>query len=116
MIGAIRIVCATTIAAGVNRMPNVPSGPARDSNRYTTSPTTTGGNPISALSSTVSACRPGKRPTAIAAPSGRPMQAASSVAVRLTRSDNSTIASSFGSRWVTSVQATARLSENVFTG
>ena len=33
MIGAIRIVCAMTIAAGVNRMPNAPSGPARDSRR-----------------------------------------------------------------------------------
>ena len=33
MIGQIRIVCAMTIAAGVNRMPSAPSGPARDSSR-----------------------------------------------------------------------------------
>ena len=44
----------------------------------------------------MSALRPGKRPTAIAAPSGSPMHAASSVAVRLTRSDSSTIVDELG--------------------
>ena len=116
MIGVMRMVCAMIIAVGVNRIPSAPNGPARDSSKYTTSPTTTGGNPIIALSSTVSVCRPGKRPTAIAAPSGRPRHAANSVAVRLTRSDSSTIASSFGSKCVTSEPATARLSEKVFIG
>ena len=33
MIGTIRMVWAITIADGVNRMPNAPSGPERDSNR-----------------------------------------------------------------------------------
>ena len=32
-IGVIRIVCAITIAVGVNSSPNAPSGPARDSSR-----------------------------------------------------------------------------------
>ncbi len=33
MIGTISMVCAITMADGVNRMPNSPSGPDRDSNR-----------------------------------------------------------------------------------
>ena len=42
------------------------------------------------------------------------MQAAKNVAVRLTRSDSSTIATSLGSKCVTRDAATARLSEKVF--
>ena len=48
------------------------------------SPTTTGGRPISAFSTTISAWRPRKRPTAIAAPSGMPISVASTTADRLT--------------------------------
>ncbi len=33
MIGATSTVCAMTIARGVNRRPNSPSGPERDSSR-----------------------------------------------------------------------------------
>ena len=33
MVGVMRIVCAITIAVGVKRMPQEPSGPARDSSK-----------------------------------------------------------------------------------
>ena len=35
MIGATSMICATTIACGVNSMPQAPSGPERDSDRNT---------------------------------------------------------------------------------
>src|SRR3954467_2430166 len=47
-------------------------------------PTTTGGRPLSALSSTISVRRPGKRLTASSAPSGSPSAVAISTAERLT--------------------------------
>ena len=62
MIGAISTVCAMTIPAGVNSQPSAPSGPLRDSSRYTTSPTTTGGNPMAAFSTTMTGWR--QRPRA----------------------------------------------------
>jgi hypothetical protein len=65
MIGATRIVCAITMACGVNKRPHDPSGPERDSDRNTASPTTTGGSPISALSTTITTSRPRKRLRAI---------------------------------------------------
>ena len=58
MIGVTSTVCAITIASGVNSRPNGPSGPERESNRKTDSPTTTGGKPIRALSTTTSGSRP----------------------------------------------------------
>ena len=47
----------------VARSWSAPSGPARPrpARPPTASPTTTGGSPISALSATINACRPGKR-------------------------------------------------------
>ena len=87
MIGVTRMVCATIIACGVNRMPNEPSGPERDSNRYTASPTTTGGSPISAFRTTIAASRPRNRFSARNAPNGTPRIAASATALRLTISE-----------------------------
>src|SRR6056297_3381486 len=69
----------------------MPSGPALDSIRYTNSPTTTGGSPISALSSTVTAPRPRKRNAPTTAPRGRPIRQAMATAVSVTRSDRRTI-------------------------
>ncbi|GAA0569879.1 hypothetical protein GCM10009416_05500 [Craurococcus roseus] len=60
-------------------------------------PATTGGNPIKAFNATTTPRRPGKRATANSAPSGSPTKAASATAVRLTRSDNPTMAASAGS-------------------
>ena len=97
MIGATKIVCATTMARGVNKMPHDPSGPERDSDRNTASPTTTGGSPISALSTTITISRPRKRVRAINAPNGTPISAANSTAARLTISESHTMAYNAGS-------------------
>src|SRR5262249_6655490 len=61
------------------------------------SPTTTGGNPISALRMTITASWPGKRDSATAAPNGTPMSPPKTTADKLTMSDKRTIASSAGS-------------------
>ena len=55
MIGKISNVWAITIAGGVKSNPSDPSGPARESSRYTTNPTTTGGRPINAFIATSTA-------------------------------------------------------------
>ncbi len=56
--------------------PQEPSGPERDSRRKTARPTTTGGRPISALSSDDDGLAAGKRVSASSAPSGMPISAA----------------------------------------
>ena len=48
----ISIVWAMIMAVGVNSQPSPPSGPERESARNTISPATTGGSPISPLTST----------------------------------------------------------------
>src|ERR1041385_2631671 len=113
MIGRIRIVWATTIAEGVKRIPSAPSGPARESKRYTSNPTTTGGKPMSAFSTTITVWRPGKRPTAIAAPIGRPSRAAIATADRLTRRLRKTISISLASRPTSSARAAVRASDMI---
>src|SRR6478672_5185187 len=60
------------------------------------------------------ALRPGKRAIATAAPSGKPMTAEHKVDVRLTASDNATIAVTRGSNCVTIASATEKLSAIVF--
>ncbi len=85
------------IACGVKRIPQEPSGPERDKSRNTASPTTTGGRPMSAFSTTITASRPRKRVSAISAPNGTPISAANIAAERLTASDSRTIAYSAGS-------------------
>ena len=64
MIGVISTAWAMIIAFGVNSRPREPSGPERDSTRKTSRPTTTGGRPISALRTTMTASRPGNRVSA----------------------------------------------------
>jgi hypothetical protein len=44
--GSAMITCAVIMPAGVKSQPRPPSGPLRDKNKYTTSPTTTGGKPM----------------------------------------------------------------------
>ena len=85
------------MAVGVYSRPNTPSGPARDSSRYTPRPTTTGGRPISAFRKTMTGARPGKRRTPTAAPRVMPMTQAENTAVRLTDIDNPTISIRFAS-------------------
>ena len=114
MIGRMSRVCAMTIAGGVNSSPYWPSGPARDSNRYTTSPTTTGGSPINALSRTTKACRPGKRATATAAPIGNASSVANSTALRLTFRLSATISIKLLSHDVIRPSAPHSASANVF--
>jgi hypothetical protein len=92
MIGSTSSAWAMIIAGGLNRRPRLPSGPERDNRRNTARPTTTGGSPMKALSTTMTAARPGNRTSARKAPSGKPTRPASTVALRLTRSDRRTIA------------------------
>src|SRR5215471_7187084 len=73
------------------------------------SPTTTGGSPMRALSTTMTASRPGKRTSARKAPKGMPMRAARSTAERLTMRDSCTIAISAGSAVSTSWSADTSL-------
>src|SRR5213079_1273948 len=63
--------------------------------------------PISALRRTMTVCRPGKRLTAIAAPTGKPTTHEIPTAVRLTRRLNSTMWVSLGSAPATSCNAWA---------
>src|SRR5882762_5164556 len=113
MIGRIRIACAKIIAEGVKRIPSAPRGPARESRRYTSSPTTTGGKPMSAFSNTTTVCRPRKRPTALAAPRGKPSSAAIATADRLTRKLSRTISISLASRPIRSASAALRASDMI---
>jgi hypothetical protein len=71
------------------------------------SPATTGGKPIIAFIRMMSVCRPRKRPTAIAAPSGRPASDAMTTAVMLTRKLSTTISINSGSNVATSRPAMA---------
>ena len=81
------------MAVGVNSNPNTPNGPERDNNMYTTRPTTTGGNPINAFKTAITALRCLKRFTASQAPSGRPKIEAMTTADSVTRKDRTTISS-----------------------
>ena len=94
MIGVISSVCAITMPAGVNSHPSDPNTPLRDSSRYTTKPTTTGGKPIDALSTTTIGTRSRLSVNATHAPSGSAISAAISVAVAPTRSDNNVMSPS----------------------
>ena len=109
MIGKISTACATIIAAGVNRIPREPNGPARDSSRYTNSPTTTGGRPIKPFSNAITPCRPGKRASASQAPRGSASSEAISTATPDTRNDNPAIDSKVLSSEMNSDQARERL-------
>jgi hypothetical protein len=101
------------MALKLNIQPRKPSGPVRDSNRYTTSPTTTEGKASKVLSTVSSASRPAKRATASHAPSTRPSPQASRQAVALTASERPTMVHSHGSKDAISASAVAALSEKV---
>jgi len=109
MMGKISSACATIIAAGVNRMPNAPNGPARDSNRYTSRPTTTGGSPIMPLRIAITPCRPGNCASASQAANGSASSVAASTATPDTRNDSAAIDSSVASSEAISDQASEKL-------
>ena len=91
MIGVARIVCAITMAVGVKSSERKPSGPERERARYSTRPTTTGGNPKNALIKTTTSRRPRKGKIARAVPMGKLMAVAAAVAAKLTLIDSATI-------------------------
>ena len=105
-----------TMAVGVNRMPQEPSGPDRDSNRYTTSPTTTEGSASRVFITPTTRLCPGKRATASQAPSTRPNPAPSKQAVPLTCNDSPTTWARRGSAPRINDPAVTRLSWKVLTG
>ena len=85
------MVCAITIAVGVKSSAREPSGPERERARYSTRPTTTGGNPKNALIKTTTSRRPRKGKIARAVPTGKLMAVAAAVAAKLTLIDSATI-------------------------
>jgi len=109
-------VCAMTIASGVYSSPKPPNGPERDSSRYTTTPTTTEGRPIMPLISTDSVLLPGKRPTAMQAPSGRPISVPSTTAPPLTCSDSTTISATVWSKVASSDMASEKVAAKADIG
>ena len=107
--GTTRMLCATTMAVGVKRMPRLPNGPDRLSSRYTSSPTTTEGSASNVLTPHTATRWPGKRATASQLPSARPNNAPTAQAVRLTRKDSATMPARRASNCVISCQASDRL-------
>jgi hypothetical protein len=95
MIGIARIVCAITMAVGVKSRAREPSGPERERAKYSTRPTTTGGNPKNALIKTTINRRPRKAIIARAVPMGKLMAVAATVAAKLTLIDSATISKKF---------------------
>ena len=91
MIGNTRNVCAMIIASGVKSRPYEPKGPARDSSRYTSKPTTTGGKPMKLFKTAITNERPGKGRRAISAANGRPINVAIKTADVLIFRDSTTI-------------------------
>ena len=98
------------IAIGVNNKPRVPSGPARESTRYTIRPTTTGGRPIKAFKRTTIVVLPGNRKTARAAPNGKPIKLAARTAAKLTCKDKTTISAKLPSKFKIREKAAANAS------
>ena len=76
MMGVIRTVCAITIAPGVNSRPYEPSGPERDNSKIDDQPDDDRRQSHHRVEEDDEGVAAGNRPTAIAAPSGRPSQAA----------------------------------------
>lgn len=85
------MVCAITMAVGVKSSEREPSGPERERAKYSTRPTTTGGNPKNALIKTTINRRPRKAKIARAVPMGKLMAVAATVAAKLTLIDSATI-------------------------
>ncbi len=110
------MACASTIALKLNSHPSDPSGPLRDSSKYTTSPTTTDGTASKVLSTASTAPRPANRATPSQAPSTSPPTLASTNAMALTASDRPTIASNCASKARISFSAVATLSVSELAG
>src|SRR3954469_10325579 len=91
MIGVARMACAITMAEGVKSSSRKPNGPERDSAKYSTRPTTTGGNPNNALINMTNNLRPRNGKMASAVPSGKLSNVAIAVAAKLTPSESATI-------------------------
>src|SRR5258708_27748731 len=95
MMGIARMVWAMTIAAGVKSSAREPRGPERERARYRTRPTTTGGKPKNALIKTTINRRPRKGKIARAAPTGKLIAVATTVAAMLTLIESVTISTKF---------------------
>ena len=96
--GKIKITCAIIIEVGENSNPRVPKGPDLDSKRYTTRPTTTGGNPINELKKTTKAVLPGNCTVASTVPKGSPKTPAIKSAIELTLKDKTIISIKYWSK------------------
>ena len=90
------MVWAITIAAGVNSSAREPNGPERERVRYSTRPTTTGGNPKNAFIRMTITRRPRKEKIARAVPAGKLIAVAAIVAARLMLIDSATISKKSG--------------------
>ena len=112
--GSTSKACANTMALKEKSQPRKPSGPERDSSRYTTRPTTTEGSASAVLRKASTTPRPAKRATPSQAPSTKPRLQASTQAQALTASDRSTMPASTGSSEVMSEKAVRTLSWKVF--
>jgi hypothetical protein len=97
-----------------NSQSRKPSGPLRESSRYTTSPTTTEGKANAVLSKVSTTARPLKCATPSHAPRSRPALQAIKEAHTLTVSDRATMLASIGSSEVMSEKAVTALLEKVF--
>ena len=106
---------AITMAWKVNIQPRKPSGPERDSSKYTTKPTTTDGKASKVFSTVNTMCRPGKPDTPSHAPTSRPTPQPIRQALALTPNDRPTMVHSAGSKEVTRCSAARTLSAKVFT-
>ncbi|MNV11230.1 hypothetical protein D3C71_1017890 [compost metagenome] len=104
------------MALKLNSQPSEPSGPLRESTRYTTSPTTTDGTASKVLSTASTAPRPAKRATPSQAPSTRPTPQAIRHAVALTDKERPTMVHRTGSEERVSCSAVFALSESVDMG
>ena len=104
------------MAVGVNKMPQDPRGPARDSIRYTSSRTTTEGMASKVLMAQTTTGWPTKRLTANHAPTARPSAAPIRLAVPLTWRDNATVCHNTGSPLMMSSPARCRLCARVVMG
>src|SRR5450759_508150 len=87
-IGAARITCTSTIAAGVYTMPRLPSGPLRMMMRKVNTPTTTGGSAMKVCTTVSTAPLPRKSNSESRTPSGMPISALMTVASPDTTSDS----------------------------
>ena len=104
------------MALKLNSQPRKPSGPLRDSSRYTSRPTTTDGNASNVLSTVSTLSRPVKRVTPSQAPNASPKPHPIRQAVPLTASERPTTVHRPGSNEAISANAVEALSDRVDMG